>query len=104
MTVGTRPAPERGWFTVAEWKRRTFDLPDDHGWSAKPGNNIFVANRGAVLFEYPSGWVLKPDGNSICLYDREAPDDNMRLQVSVLRLGPDRSRWSTGARCRRSPA
>ena len=76
---------------MAEWKLRTFDLPDDHGWRAKPGNSIFVANRGAVLFEYPSDWVIKPDGNSICLYDREAPDDNMRLQVSVLRLGPDRS-------------
>ena len=73
---------------MAEWKRSTFDLPDDHGWTARPGNSIFVANRGAVLFEYPSDWVLKPDGNSICLYDREAPDDNMRLQVSVIRLGP----------------
>ena len=76
---------------MAEWKSRTYDLPDDHGWSARPGNSIFVANRGAVLFEYPSGWVLKPEGDSICLYDREAPDDNMRLQISVLRLGPDRS-------------
>ena len=76
---------------MAEWKRSTFDLPDDHGWTARPGNSIFVANRGAVLFEYPSDWVIKPDGNSICLYDREAPDDNMRLQVSVLRLGPDRA-------------
>ena len=82
---------------MAEWKRSTFDLPDDHGWTARPGNSIFVANRGAVLFEYPSHWVLKPDGNSICLYDREAPNDNMRLQVSVIRLGPDRSivDWST---------
>ncbi len=76
---------------MAEWKRRTVDLPDDHGWTAKPGNSIFVANRGAVLFEYPSGWVIKPDGNSICLYDREAPDDNMRLQVSVFQTGSDRS-------------
>ena len=70
-------------------ERRVFDLPANHGWRAKPGNSIFVANRGAVYFEYPAGWVLKPDGDSICLYDKEAPDDNMRLQVSVLRLGPD---------------
>ena len=76
---------------MAEWKSGTFDLPDNHGWKARPGNNIFVANRGAVRFEYPSDWVIKPEGNSICLYDREAPDDNMRLQVSVLQLGPDRS-------------
>ncbi len=81
---------------MAEWSRRVVDLPDDHGWSAKPGNSIFVANRGAVHFEYPSGWVLRPDGESICLYDAEAPDDNMRLQVSVIRLGPDGSSidWS----------
>ncbi len=76
---------------MAEWKSRAFDLPDNHGWRARPGNSVFVANRGAVHFEYPSGWVIKPEGDSICLYDREAPDDNMRLQVSVLQLGPDRS-------------
>ena len=76
---------------MAEWKSRAFDLPENHGWRARPGNSVFVANRGAVLFEYPSGWVIKPEGDSICLYDREAPDDNMRLQVSVLQLGPDRS-------------
>ena len=81
---------------MPEWKSRVVDLPHDHGWSAKPGNSIFVANRGAVRFEYPSGWVITPDGDSICLHDAAAPDDNMRLQVSVLRLGPDGSSmdWS----------
>ena len=81
---------------MPEWKSRVVDLPHDHGWSAKPGNSIFVADRGAVHFEYPSGWVITPDGDSICLYDAAAPDDNMRLQVSVLRLGPDGSSidWS----------
>ncbi len=75
--------------TGVEWKRRSIELPDDHGWTAKDGHNVFVANRGAVHFEYPADWVIRPDGDSICLYDREQPDDNMRLQLSVLQLGPD---------------
>lgn len=79
---------------MAEWKSRVVDLPDDHGWSAKPGNSIFVANRGAVHFEYPSGWVITPDGDSICLHDAAAPDDSAHGLVELPaggRLGPSRA-------------
>ena len=73
------------------WESREFNLSEQHRWKAKPGNRIFVINRGAVHFEYPREWVVKPEGDSICLYDGEEPDDDIRLQVSVMQLGPDGS-------------
>ena len=72
-----------------KWQMRKFNLSDKHRWKAKPGNKIFVINRGAVHFEHPGDWVVKPEGASICLYDGEEPDDNIRLQVSVTQLGPN---------------
>ena len=51
-----------------KWKRRQFNLSDKHRWKAKPGNKIFVINRGAVHFEHPGDWVVKP---------RETPSASM---------------------------
>ena len=45
---------------MAEWKSRAFDLPDNHGWRARPGNSVFVANRGAVRFSAPTGLFIQP--------------------------------------------
>ena len=69
------------------WEKRTFNLPKNHGWTAKPGNKVFVANRGAVQFEIPQDWIVTPGENgSIRFFDHEAEDDAcMRLEVSVLR-------------------
>lgn len=72
-----------------KWQSREFNLSDKHRWKAKPGNKIFVINRGAVHLEYPGDWVVKPEGDTICIYDGEEPDDDIRLQVSVTQLGPD---------------
>ena len=36
-----------------KWQKRRFNLSDKHRWKAKPGNKIFVINRGAVHFEHP---------------------------------------------------
>ena len=72
-----------------KWTSRQFNLSENHRWKAKPGNKIFVINRGAVHFEHPGDWVVKPEGKSICIYDGEEPDDNIRLQVSVTQLGPN---------------
>ena len=74
---------------MAKWRGKKFNLSDNHRWKAKSGNKIFVANRGAVHFEHPSDWIIKPEGGSICIYDGEEPDDNIRLQVSVTQYGPD---------------
>ena len=43
---------------MAKWKRRTYKMPQDHEWKAAPGNKIFVADRGAMQFEYPKDWIL----------------------------------------------
>ena len=68
------------------WEKRTFDLSPQSRWTAKPGNNIFVADRGTVQFEVPKDWILKPNENSICFYDGEEPDDNIRLEMSVISI------------------
>ena len=78
------------------WNSREFNLSEKHRWKAKSSNKIFVANRGAVHFEYPQNWIIVPEGGTICIYDGKEPDDNIRLQVSVTQIGPAGSivNWS----------
>jgi hypothetical protein len=73
---------------MGKWKRETRKLRDRHYWTAQPGCNVFVADRGAVRFDFPHGWVIKPDSDSIKLYDKEPPDDDCCLAVSYLRIPP----------------
>lgn len=47
-----------------------------------------MADRGAVRFDFPDTWVLKMNERSVCLYDREPPEDDCRLEVSFMRLPP----------------
>ena len=71
-----------------KWGGRSYRLPENHGWrSSKPGNKIFVAERGAAQFEYPGDWIVDPHptGNSIRFRDKPEPDDNFRLEVSLIR-------------------
>lgn len=78
---------------MARWSRKTLKLKKNHGWSAKPGYNIFAADRGAVRFDFPKHWIVKPgDDGSIRFTDRQPPDDNCTLAVSVMYL-PDLD-WS----------
>ena len=63
-------------------------LRRNHGWRARAGCKIFVADGGAVRFDYPQDWCVIPDEDSVKLCDREPPDDNSRLAVSYLRLPP----------------
>ena len=71
---------------MAKWQRQTLRMKKNHGWRAKPGNKIFVADRGAVRFDFPASWVVDPDKESVKLRDLPPPDDNCLLQVSVMRL------------------
>ena len=71
---------------MGEWEELSLD--PRHGWRARPGCKIFVADRGAVRFDYPQSWVVAADDDSIKLYDRAPPDDDCRLAVSYLRLAP----------------
>ncbi len=69
-----------------KWSRREFELPRTHGWrTTRPGNKIFVADRGAVQFEFPASWIVDPGPEgSIRLRDKPEPDDSLRLEVSVI--------------------
>jgi hypothetical protein len=71
---------------MVEWEKEELRLHSQHGWRAKSGCKIFVANHGAVRFDYPDSWVVIPDDDSVKLYDKEPPNDDSRLAVSYLRL------------------
>ena len=87
ISVSTKT--QRGQFAMAKWQKRAIKLPQNHGWRAKHGNKIFVANRGAVQFEYPASWIVSPhEGGSVRFFDKEEPDDNIRLEVSVIHVPP----------------
>ncbi len=74
---------------MAHWESHRLKLNDDHNWKARPGFNIFVADRGAVKFEYPESWVVIPGEDSIKFHDRQPPDDDCTLQLSVFHLPPE---------------
>jgi hypothetical protein len=72
----------------AEEHRDELTLRGDHTWRAAPGCRIFVADRGAVRFDFPQDWVVIPDSDSIKLYDKAPPNDDCVLAVSYMRLPP----------------
>ena len=65
-----------------KWVKQTFDLPDEHGWNAPEGYNVFVAGRGAVQFNVPQTWVVEPDDDSVKLKDKPTPKDDMCIAMS----------------------
>jgi hypothetical protein len=73
---------------MTRWTTKKLPLKEGHGWKAKPGYSIFVADRGAVRFDVPRNWVAVPQSRSFQFYDRPQPDDDCRLEVSVLYLPP----------------
>jgi len=74
---------------MTQWDKKTLSLKDGHGWEGTPGCKVFVADRGAVRFDYPEDWVVVPDEKgSIKFHDREPPDDDCTLQMTVFYLNP----------------
>jgi hypothetical protein len=74
------------------WQKTKLRLAKNHkwDWTGKPGYNVFVANRGAVRFEYPHDWLIKPDDDAdIKFVDQEPPDDLCILRMTLLQLRPD---------------
>lgn len=71
---------------MSDWTKEELKLRGDHTWRAKPGCKIFVADRGAVRFDYPQDWVVIPGENSINFHDRQPPDDDIHLEVSIMHL------------------
>jgi hypothetical protein len=80
---------------MAKWKQRTIKLKEGHGWTSRPGNNVFALGRGDVRFEFPGHFLIEPapDNMSIRFHDAKPPDDNCTLAVSCLHLN-DQINWS----------
>lgn len=71
-----------------KWTKTTLQLAKDHKWTGTPGYSVFVADRGAVRFEYPSDWLVTPGDDSIHFNDKKPPDDDCILQMSLMHLTP----------------
>jgi hypothetical protein len=69
------------------WRKQVLNLPENHGWTAKPGNKVFVADRGALRFEIPQHWLVEPSRKSVKFRDAQHPDDTMILEVTVIYAG-----------------
>jgi hypothetical protein len=52
----------------SKWSKKTYQLDGMYGWNCKPGYKVFVADRGAVCFDFPSSWHFDPgDANGMTL-------------------------------------
>jgi hypothetical protein len=73
-----------------KYERQVLKMPPHHGWRAKPGYKIFVANRGDVRFDIPSKWVVKAPGEQcdVEFRDRKKPKDDCIIQLSVFHHPP----------------
>jgi hypothetical protein len=74
-----------------KWTKKTYKLDAMYGWDCKPGYSVFVADRGAVRFDFPKAWYFDPgDANGMTLkfHDKKPPDDDVVLQVSIFRIPP----------------
>jgi hypothetical protein len=70
-----------------KWQKSEMRLADNHTWSAPKGYTIFVADRGAVSFNFPETWLLKKF-EPIEIHDGEPPNDNARISMSFWRTPP----------------
>ena len=68
--------------------RQSLQLKANHKWKSKPGYSICVIDRGAVRFDYPADWVVRPGDNSLHLHDEEPSNESCDMGVSVFHLPP----------------
>lgn len=74
---------------MSNWrKKEKLRMKPGHAWKAKEGYKIFVADRGAVRFDFPESWVFMEDADTLEFRDRKPPNDTCGLQVTVMRLHP----------------
>ena len=67
-------------------ERKELKLKAKHTWKSKPGYSICVLDRGAVRFDYPGNWVVKPDEGAVHLHDREPSVESCDLGVSIFHV------------------
>jgi len=70
-----------------QWQKKTLRLKDNHTWKAPKGYKIVVVDRGAASFNIPEHWHLAKL-EPLELLDKEPPNDNARLTVTVWHLPP----------------
>jgi hypothetical protein len=73
---------------VMRWARPEERVGKLQNYKPKPGNKVFIGNRGEVRFDIPEDWVINFGDDSIRFNDKEPPDDNCLLQLSVHYLPP----------------
>jgi hypothetical protein len=71
-----------------KWQKKLHKLDANHRWKAKDGYQIFVADGGALRFDIPSGWVVIPGDTSFKFHDRQPPDDECVVEVTLNYLPP----------------
>jgi hypothetical protein len=65
---------------------RAIQLEPGHSWKAAPGCRILIVDGGAVRFDYPAEWVVRPTPKYVFVIDRYPPDDRCLLAVSWRRI------------------
>lgn len=70
---------------MPEFNETVLTLKEGHTWKCKPGYKIFVLDRGTLRFDIPENWVMELGDKSVRFFDKQPPDDNCRLEVSLLR-------------------
>jgi len=73
---------------MAKLSKQSLRMKENHGWRSKPGYQILVLDRGAVRFDFPRDWFFEPGPYPVTLHDREPPNDECRLQLSLFRTPP----------------
>jgi hypothetical protein len=99
VLFGSQPRAT-GWYNhdMAEepkdFVKTSVPLPAGHGWRCKPGNNLFVADRGAAAFEMPADWVIRHDGKqTLYIHDMPPPGDSCRIALTIFHLPPVKGGW-----------
>jgi len=65
---------------------RAIQLPSGHTWKATPGCHILLIDSGAVRFDYPGKWIVRPTPKYVFVIDRYPPEDHCLLAVSWRRV------------------
>lgn len=71
-----------------KWIQKTLPLDENHGWNCAEGYQVFVAGRGAVRIEVPTGWQFEPKEKSFKFFNAPEPNDDCALEVSFNLLPP----------------
>jgi len=74
--------------TEAIFESSSAKLKPGHGWRSRPGYGVFSFGRGDLMFETPTDWVILPGVKSVKFHDREPPDDQVTLEVSLIIVPP----------------